>query len=134
MSTSVKINFTVGIVSYDFPLVQSCPDPMEGIKNVVHEGNRASGSVIIPGGKKSQEIIVKGVLVGEGYTAIQTLITDMKTKVTTEVGTLTKKYWNGSTWANTWSYSVRRISAIEFEDSLQTNDQNYTVTFLILSY
>jgi len=131
----VKITFNDGSGNYDFPLVQSCPDPIEGSKAVVIEGNRGSGSVVIPGGKKSQRIIVKGIILdNDGFVDIQTAIASMKSAVTTNLATLTKKYWNGSTWVNVWQYTVRRIDPIEFSDSLQTNNQDYTATFLIVSY
>lgn len=131
----VKINFNDGTNSYDFPLVQACPDPIEGSKAVVIEGNRADGAIVIPGGKKSQEITIKGIIFdSDGYVDIQTKIAEMKTKVTTNLATLTKKYWNGATWINTWSYAVRRIEAVDFSESFQTNEQQYTVRFLIVSY
>lgn len=131
----VKINFNDGTNSYDFPLVQTCPDPIEGSKAVVHEGNRSDGVITIPGGKKSQEIIVRGIIVDEdGFVNIQTKIVEMKTKVTTNIATLTKKYWNGSTWVNVWQYVIRRIEAIQFDESFQTNDQPYMVRFLIVSF
>lgn len=131
----VIINFNDGSKNYDFPLVQSCPDPIEGTKAVVIEGNRASGAIVIPGGKKSQEIVIKGVIFdNDGFGDIQSKITTMKSDVTTNVATLTKKYFNGATWVNVWQYSVRRNESIDFSDSFQTIDQEYEVRFLILSY
>lgn len=137
MATSyeVKINFNDGTYDYDLPLVQSCPDPIEGVKDTIIEGKRGDGSIYIPGGKKSETITVKGIIFDEdGYADLQTKITEMKTKVTTNIATLTKKYWTGSTWANNWQYTVKRINKIKFEDSFQVNKQAYTIEFLIISY
>ena len=130
----VKLNFTEGINSYDIPHVQSLSDPKEGIKATVIEGNRGSGSIVIPGGKKSQEIRVRGILLADDYVALTTLIEDLKTKVNTNVATLTLKYWTGSVWQNVWQYSVRRITEINFPESLRTDYQEYEISFLIISY
>lgn len=134
-SNPVRIYFTDGINAYTFKYVQSISDSKEGMKAVVIEGNRGDGSIVIPGGKKSQEISVKGTIVqNSGYMSITSEMNDMRTKVTTNVATLSLQHWDGSTWANDWSYSVRRIEEITFEDSLRYVDQNYEVKFLVLAY
>jgi hypothetical protein len=105
------------------------------MKATVIEGTRSDGSIIIPGGKKSQEITVKGILLdNDGYADLTSLIGTMRTSVTTNPATLTLKHWTGGTWSNDWSYSVRRINEIEFGESLRTSDVEYTITFLVISY
>lgn len=132
---TVVLNFSDGINNYDLPHIFDLSDPNPGMKATVIEGNRASGSLVIPGGKKSAEIRVRGRLLdNDGYADLSTLITEMKTKVTTNQATLTLKYWTGSIWQTTWAYTVRRIDEIEFTESLRTYDQEYTVRFLIVSF
>jgi hypothetical protein len=133
---TVQLTFADGVNTYIFPLVQGISDPKEGIKATVIEGNRADGAIVIPGGRKSIEIKVKGILLdNDGYVDLETLIAEMKSKVSTSVATLTLKYWGGSAWVTTWAYTVRRIDEIEFEqDNLRTNDIEYNITFLVLSY
>ncbi len=134
---TVKITFledSTGAVEYDLPLVFHVTDPKEGIKATVIPGKRGDGSIIIPGGKKSQEIIVRGKLFdADGYKDLVTLMNTMKTKLTTEVGTLTMKYYD-SGWQNAWSYTVRRIEEIRFPKSFRTQSQDYEVSFLVLAY
>jgi len=131
----VKLNFNDGSKNYDFPLVQSITDNVPGAKDVVISGNRADGSIVIPGGKKSIEIIVKGILFdNDGYVDLMTLISTMNTDVTTNPATLTLSHWTGSTWATDWAKTVRRIDEIEFGDSMRTSDISYTVKFLVISY
>ena len=131
----VQLIFADGINSYTFPLVQALRDPNPGMKATVIKGNRASGSIVIPGGQESIEIRVKGYLVdNDGYEDLTDKINEMKTKVSTNPATLTLRHWTGSTWQTDWQYSVRRISEIDFPDSFRTSSQEYNVNFLVLSY
>lgn len=131
----VVINFYDGTNNYDFPHVSKISDPKEGMKATIIEGTRGDGALIIPGGKKSQEILVSGILFNEsGYADLTTLINDMKSKVTTNVATLTLKHWTGSIWQNDWQYTVRRISEIGFDESLRIDVQPYSISFLVVAY
>src|SRR3972149_7516911 len=133
-SFTVVVNFNDGINNYDLPHVFKVSDPKEGIKATVIEGTRGDGVIVIPGGKKSQEITIEGRLIdNDGYEDLTTLINEMKTKVTTNQATLTLKHWTGSTWQNDWSYTVRRIDEIEFEESLRTWEQPYSIRFLVIA-
>lgn len=131
----VKLNFSDGSKSYDFPLVQDIQEPVPGIKAVVIEGNRADGAIVIPGGKKSIEIIIKGILFdNDGYVDLETAMGTMNTDVTTNPAILTLSHWTGSTWATDWTKTVRRTEPIEFAESMRTSDISYTVKFLVISY
>ena len=132
---TVRVYFNDGTKTYAFPHVQSVSDPKEGIKATVIPGTRGDGSIVIPGGRKSQEIIVKGVIIdSDGYTDIMTEIGNMKTNVTTSSATLSLQNYTGGAWVNDWAYTVRRIDEIQFSESLRTNDQEYEVRFLVLAY
>ncbi len=132
---TVQLIFADGINTYTFPLVQSISDPKEGMKATVIEGTRGDGVIVIPGGKKSQEIRVNGILLdNDGYIDLTTLMNDMRSKVTTNVATLTLRHWTGSAWSNDWVYTVRRIDEITFPDSFRTEYQEYICSFLVLSY
>ena len=138
-SYTVRITFTPnlsGASTYTFPLVQSVGDPEQGMKATVIEGKRGDGSIIIPGGKKSQRIELEGILYDDDYdyVAIQTAMEGMRTDVTTDTGTLVMEYWNGASWVNTWSYTVRRIGEISFPPSMRVDMQKYKVTFLVVLY
>jgi len=140
-STVVKLNFLDTTVtpnkSYDFPLLQSISDPIPAMKATIIPGNRASGSLVIPGGQKSIEIIVKGILFAAGgYADLTTLMGTMRTDITSNPATLTLSHWTGSTWATDWAYSVRRTEEIDFPESedKRTQSQNYEVRFLVISY
>jgi hypothetical protein len=125
---------------YIFPLVQSITEPKEGTKDTVIAGTRAGGSIVIPGGKKSQEIRIKGKLWSDtGYADLMTKITEMKSMIDSDVATITKEWWNplasgGGAWETNWVYTVKRIEPIEFADSMQTDIQDYTVMLFIISY
>lgn len=132
---TVQVVFYDGVNTYTFPIVQSITDPQEGMKATVIEGTRGNGSIVIPGGKKSQEITIKGIILdNDGYIDITTAMDDMRSKVTTNAATLTIRHWTGSAWVNDRVWNVRRINEIEFGDSMRTNNIDYTVNFLVIAY
>jgi len=131
---TVVVNFNDGTNNYDLPHVFQISDPKEGMKATVIEGTRGDGAIVIPGGKRSQEIIITGRLIdNDGYADLTTLINDMKSKVTTSQATLTLKHFNG-TWVQDWSYIVRRIDEISFPESLRTWEQEYECRFLVVAF
>jgi len=130
----VRVTFQSGIIDYNFPLVYFISDPKEGIRANVVSGIATSGSKVIPGGKKSIEIIIRGALFAKNYADLLTLRTTLEENITTDVGTLTLKHWSGSEWVNSWSYTVRRVSEIIYEESLRTFEEKYQVSFLVLGY
>jgi len=130
---TVRVNFSDGTYDYDFTYVYQVDDPKEGIKATVIRGTRGDGSIVIPGGKQSQEITIKGRLLADDYKALTALMNTMKTSVTTNVATLTLKHNDGG-WVTDWTYTVRRISEINFPESMRTSVQEYEVKFIVLSY
>lgn len=135
----VKITFTkqeTGAVEYQFPYVFHVTDPEEGMKATVITGTRGDGSIVIPGGKRSQTITIRGKLVdADGYKDLTTLINEIRTKITTDLATLTMKRLNAETgYVNDWSYTVRRIEEIRFPKSMRVASQDYEVSFLVLAY
>lgn len=129
------LNEGISGTEYIFPHVYSVSDPKEGMKATIIEGYRADGVIVVPGGKKSAEIVIKGRLLdNDGYADLTDLINEMKSMVTTEQSTLTMRHWTGSTWQNDWEYTVRRIDEITFPESLRTIEQEYECRFLIVAY
>lgn len=133
----VKIIFLkdeTGAVEYQLPHVFSVSDPQPGMKATVIRGTRGDGSIVIAGGKRSQVITITGKLVdADGYKDITTLITEMRTKITTDVAILTMKHYD-SGWVNDWQYTVRRIEEIRFPKSMRVSSQEFEVSFLVLAY
>ena len=129
----VRMNFNDGTNDYDLPHVFHVSDPKEGIKATVIRGTRGDGSIIIPGGKKSQEIIVRGNLCASNYVLLTSLMNELRQKVTTNVATLKLQHYDGS-WIDDWAYTVRRIDEIRFPQSLRTGFQEYEITFLVFAY
>lgn len=133
----VRIKFTKdesGAEDYIFTYVDHVSDPQQGMKATVIPGTRGDGSIIIPGGKKSHEIQIKGKLIDEdGYKDLTTLIAEMRSKVTTDQAILTMEHYD-SGWQTDWTYTVRRIEEIRFSQSLRTESQEYEIIFLVLAY
>ena len=133
-TVQLVLNDGISGSEYIFPHVFSVSDPKEGMKATVIEGKRGDGVIVIPGGKKSQEIIIRGRLIdNDGYADLTSLMTTMRTMVTTSQATLTMEHLNG-TWVTDWAYTVRRIDEIIFPESLRTWEQEYEVKFLVIAY
>ena len=136
----VRIYFTDGTKTYTFPYVYSLDDPIPGMKATVHKGNRGDGSIVIPGGKESIDITIKGVLIGDNYSDLITAMNSMRTNVTTNVATLSLQHYDseisgGGDWVDDWAYTVRRIDKIKWEeDNLRTTYQKYEVTLKVVAY
>ena len=56
------------VLSKSLPHVQSISDKQPGIKNVEIEGIRGDGSLIIPGGRPSYNIVINGILLAIDFT------------------------------------------------------------------
>lgn len=133
-------NITVRIIynqgesnEYVLPHVYSISDPEPGMKPTIIKGNRASGSIVIPAGKTSYEINIKGKIVDEdGYNAITTIMNEMRTKITTDLATLKLQHYD-SGWVDDWDKNVRRIEEIRFPTSLRTDLQEYEINFYVIN-
>lgn len=133
----VRIVYNQGEANeYVFPYAFHIIDPEPGMKATVIRGTRGDGSIVIPGGKKSQEIKIRGKIIEDtGYDAITSKMNEMRTKITTNSATLKMQHYNGS-WVSDWEFQVQRIAEIRFPQSLRTEDnpQEYEVVFLVLTY
>ena len=134
MSIQVKVTFNDGSGDYDLPIVQSVSDPKEAMKATVIRGTRGDGALVIPGGKKSIDIQVKGKIYAVGYVALTALIATMKSSITTDPATLTLKHNIGEGWVTDWAYTVRRIEEISFPSSKRINIQDYNASFLVVNF
>lgn len=140
ISYEVIVNFNDGTYDYDFPHVQEISDSKENTKHTIIKGIASNGTKFIQGGKSPQKIIVNGLLIANDYNALTTLMNTMKSQITTSEATLTLKKRildSEDAYTDDWSYTVRRISEIEFTDTnrnYRVNYVSYSITFLVISY
>jgi hypothetical protein len=131
-------NYTVRYLfnSYVFPVVNSISDPKEATKDTIIEGTRGDGSIVIPAGKKSQTITLKGYLINHaGYVSLIADKAALEAGVPTSVGTFSAQHWNGSSWTTDYTYTVKRIAPITYDtDTLRTDYLGYTVELFIIAY
>ena len=136
----IRIGASYG-ASKALPHIQSITDVQPGIKNIVIEGIRGDGALVIPGGRPSYNITVDGILLasdstlpdgtayatanGTNYEKLTEQINWLRTYVvTTETHLYVEK--TDATYDN---YTVRRLNRINFPDSLRTSIQSYTISF-----
>lgn len=131
----VVVNFNDGTYNFDLPHVFHISDPHSGMKATVIKGTRGDGSIVIPGGKRSQEIRIRGKLFdSDGYKDLTDLMNTMRVNITTDTATLTLKHKEGVSWITDWAYTVRRIEEIRFPESMRTGLQEYEVIFFVIAY
>jgi hypothetical protein len=136
LNYTVRFYFDDGTNTYTFPLVQAINDNVPAIKATIIPGNRSDGSIAIPGGKRSLELVLRGIIVDNNYAAIIAKKDEMRIKVTTNPATLTMRHWNSNagTWVNDYVYIVRRTEEIIFPDTLLTSEQQYECRFLVTQF
>lgn len=118
---------------YQFEHVQA---PIEGWpsdqpSNVEITNLRSQGSINIPGGQKSYDIILHGILIGTDYTDLTSKIFTLQTTVLSNTNYILKLDKSVST---SDSIHVVRVNPIVFEESNRINFQKYSVTFKALSW
>jgi hypothetical protein len=105
--------------------------PLDNPSSVEYTNPRASGSIIIPEGNKAYDIVLRGVLVSDNYTNLTTKIFALQNAIvanTRYVLTIDKSSSTHDT------IKVMRRLPIEFDESLRTNIQKYTVILNALSW
>ena len=117
---------------YTFQYVQNITGwPSDQPSNIEITNLRSQGSINIPGGLKSYDITIQGILSAVDYTALTTAIFGLQSGIapnTNMVLTIDKSS------TSTESIHVTRILPIIFEQSFRTTFQKYSVTFKALAW
>ena len=123
------------------PHVQSIEDNEPGIKNILIEGIRGSGALVIPGSRPSYDIVIKGLLLasdttlpdgtsytnpsGTNYEKLTEQINWLRTNIVTTESHL---YVEKSSTVTYDDYVVIRLEEIVFPDNLRKSTQEYIIT------
>lgn len=111
---------------YTFEYVIDTNWPQENPSSIEYENIRASGSIIVPEGNKAWDLVVRGVLVADNYTALTTKIFSLKDTIAVNTRYVLK-IDKSSTTVDT--IKVMRLQAIQLDTSKRTKIQYYTLTF-----
>jgi hypothetical protein len=117
---------------YTFQYVQNITGwPSDQPSNIEITNLRSQGSINIPGGLKSYDITIQGILSEEDYTALTTAIFSLQSSIapnTNMILTIDKSS------TSTESIHVTRVLPIILEQSFRTTFQKYSVTFRALAW
>lgn len=117
---------------YTFQYVQNITGwPSDQPSNIEISNLRSQGSIIIPGGNKSYDIILQGALIGTDYSDLTADILDLRDKIVANTNYVLKL---DKTVSTTDNINVMRLLPIVFEDSYRNTLQKYAVTFRALSW
>lgn len=120
---------------YTFTVVQETNAPQSPFRNIVIEGVRGKGCLVIPAGTASWDLEIKGYLTidgaVEGYKELTVKIDALESAVQLNTNYYLKI---DKTESTTYSYKVRRIEPIEYPQSLRTDSQEYVIKFKVNSW
>ena len=99
--------------------------PLEQPSFVEITNLRSAGAILIPGGNKPYDIILRGVLIADNYTDLTTKIFALKDTIALN----TKYTLRADKTVSTYDQiNVIRTTAIDFETSKRHNIQYFTLT------
>mgnify|MGYP001251275721 CR=1 FL=1 len=117
---------------YTFEHVQNLPDwQTDNPSNIEITNLRSQGSINIPGGDKSADLNIQGVLIAANYEALTTAVFALTAAVVANTNFILKIDKSPST---TDSIRVKRVVGIKWEESKRLTMIKYTVTFRTLSW
>ena len=117
---------------YTFMYVQNLPDwQTDNPSNIEITNLRSQGSINIPGGDKSADITVQGILIADDYTALTTAVFALTAAIVANTNYVLKIDKSPS---SSESIRVKRVVGISWDESKRTTMQKYTVTFKTLSW
>jgi len=137
MASKFKLYNSDGItLVYTFEAVQQTNAPQTPLRHIDIEGVRGIGSLIIPAGTSPWELEIEGVLYidpasGETYDTLMAKIETMESTIALNTAYYLRVYKTDVTYYN---YKVKRVSAIDYAQSLRTDSQRYRVTLLVNSW
>lgn len=113
---------------YTFEYIQSPIEgwPSDAPSNIEITNLRSQGSINIPGGNKSFDIILHGILIAEDYTALTTKIFSLRDTIVANTNYVLKLPKSNSTTNN---INVKRLLPIVFEESNRVTMQKYSIIF-----
>ena len=126
MNVYFKLYDTTGVnLIYTFPVVFSANYPHSEKRLMEHTTPRAKGSIVVDGGEASWDLVLQGVLSAANYQALVVLIDSMESSVVLNTPYVLKI---NKTVATYYTYNVKRISPIEYQDNLKTDFCEYKIT------
>ena len=117
---------------YEFEYVQNLPDwQTDNPSNIEITNLRSQGSINIPGGDKSADLNLQGILIAADYEALTTAVFALTAAVVANTNFILKIDKSPST---TDSIRVKRVVGIKWEESKRLTMIKYTVSFKTLSW
>jgi len=115
---------SMNLVMY-FPAVYYTNAPQTVAKYTEVKGIRGNDSIIVPGSTDSWDLVFKGSLLAADYEALTVLIEALESNFVQ----LTPYYITLDKTASTkFTYKVKRLTPIDYPDSLRVNFQEYIIT------
>jgi len=132
-NSRVKLYSSADVLLYTFPLVQYTNVPQTPTNSVVIENIRGKGCLIIPGGDKAWDLIIRGILADTNYEDLSAKIVTLESTIALNTRYKIRIYRNVTDY---WVYKVKRILPINYPDTLTFRNykQNYEITFKVNSW
>lgn len=119
-------------VIYEFEHVQNITNwPTTNPSNIEITNLRSQGSINIPGGDKSVDITLQGILIATDYTDLTSKLFSLETTVLANTNYILKLDKSSTTHDD---IHVKMVTGIKWENSLRLNNLKYEVIFKTLSW
>jgi hypothetical protein len=119
-------------VVYSFEYIQRITGwPSDAPSNIEITNLRSQGSINIPGGNRSADLTLNGILIGTDYTDLQGKISTLQSTIAANTNYILELEKSSST---SDKIRVQRITPIQWEDSQRTTTQKYSIMFRTLSW
>lgn len=116
---------------YTFSGHQATNMPQDPKKKVIHSALRGNNAIVITGGNQEWELYIDGIFLGADYEEIAGKISAIETAIVLGTPYVLKFQKTATTY---YSYNVKRVTPIDFPDSLRNTYQEYKIIFLANSW
>jgi len=117
---------------YEFEYVQNLPDwQTDNPTNIEITNLRSQGSINIPGGDKSADLTIQGILIAANYEALTTAVFALTAAIVANTNYVLKIDKSPS---SSESIRVKRVVGIKWDESKRTTMIKYVCTFKTLSW
>jgi hypothetical protein len=116
---------------YTFPVVQFTNAPHSNKKTVFIEGLRGIGGIVIEGAEEAWDLEIRFILLDDNYEDLTTKIEAVENTILTNTRYYLKIDKTSTTY---FEYKVKRITPIEYTESLRTDYQEVRITFRVNSW
>jgi len=125
-----RLYSTTPSLIYTFPIVQYTNAPHSNKKTVFIEGMRGVGGIVVEGAEEAWDLEIRFILFAADYAALTALIATLESTIVSNTRYYLRIQKTSATTPESYfEYKVKRISPIEYSESLRNDFLEVRITF-----